>query len=78
MSQPIRSIPVEHDPMIYRIEPNRPDPELSLTLLELVQAVNEVSESEQELVATVLYLLKSGRIQLAGNFRDACLDDFWD
>ena len=76
MSQPIRPIHIEYDPMIYQIEPNAIEP--SLTLLELIQAVNEVSESEQELVATVVYMLKSGRIHLTGNFRDACLDEFGD
>ncbi len=33
--------------------------------MELVEAVGEVSESEQEVLATVTYMLRSGRVQLA-------------
>jgi hypothetical protein len=39
------------------------------TLLELVQAVAEVTEDEREVVATVLDLLRSGRVRLTGNLR---------
>ena len=39
------------------------------TLLELVQAVAEVTEDEHEVVATVLHLLRSGRVRLTGNLR---------
>jgi hypothetical protein len=81
MAQPVRGIHIEHDPAIYRIDavqttsPNAP---LSLTLLELVQAVSETCESDKEIVATVVYMLRSGRIRLAGNFRDCGADDFCD
>jgi hypothetical protein len=79
MAQPIRGIPIEHAPAIYPIEANeatQPRAPLSLTLLELVQAVSEVSESEQEIIGTVVYMLHSRRVRLVGNFRDCVADDF--
>ena len=45
------------------------------TLLELVQAINEVARTEQEVVATVLYMLRSGSVRLRGSFRDSLLED---
>ncbi len=78
MAQPIRSIPVEHNPSIHEIEANPEDSSLPLTLLELVQAVNAVSDSENEVIATVIYMLRSGRVRLAGSFRDESLDEFYD
>lgn len=44
------------------------------TLLDLVQAVADESEDEREVVATVLHLLRSGRVRLTGNFRGRSLD----
>ncbi len=78
MAQPIRSIPVEHNPSIHEIEANPKESTLALTLLELVQAVNAVSDSENEVIATVIYMLRSGRVRLAGSFRDESLDEFYD
>ena len=46
-----------------------------ITLLELVQAINEVARTEQEVVATVLYMLRSGSVRLRGSFRDSLLED---
>ncbi len=46
-----------------------------LTLLDLVQAVSACAENEAEVVATVLHLLRSGRVRLRGNFRGSLLDD---
>ena len=45
------------------------------TLLELVQAIAEVTEDEVEIVATVLHLLRSGQIRLNGSFRGQRLQD---
>jgi hypothetical protein len=45
------------------------DEPLSLTLLELVEAVNDVTSSDDEVVATVRHMLQTGRIRLCGNFR---------
>ncbi len=39
------------------------------TLLDLVRAVSEQTEDDREVVATVLHLLRSGRVHLIGNFR---------
>lgn len=40
------------------------------TLLELVDAIADVTEDDREIVATVLHLLASGQVRLCGNFRD--------
>ena len=45
------------------------------TLLELVTAICETTEDDQEVVSTVLHLLDSGRVRLGGNFRGAPVDD---
>jgi hypothetical protein len=47
---------------------------LRSTLLELVEAVSDYAESDTETVATVVYLVNSGRVQLCGNFRGARFD----
>jgi hypothetical protein len=41
------------------------------TLLDLVQAVADETEDDREVVATVLHLVRSGRVRLVGNFRGA-------
>ena len=41
----------------------------TLTLLELVQTVAAVTSNDREVVATVRYMLRSGRVKLSGNFR---------
>jgi hypothetical protein len=41
------------------------------TLLELVQSVSSVAETDEEVVATVIYLINSGRVRLCGNFAGA-------
>ena len=41
------------------------------TMLDLVQAVNRLTDSEAELVRTVAALVNSGRVRLIGNFRGA-------
>jgi hypothetical protein len=40
-----------------------------VTLLELVQVVGEIADTEAELIATVVDLVNGGRVQLTGNFR---------
>jgi len=49
----------------------RPRP---VTLLELVQGISEITNDDREVVATVMYLLRTGRVRLCGNFRDAPLE----
>ena len=41
------------------------------TLLDLVTAVSEAANTEAEVIATVVYLVNSGRVRLCGTFRGA-------
>lgn len=59
-----------------RIEPQPLPVAQELTLLDLVRVVGEVARNEDEVVATVLHLLRSGRVRLRGNFRGESLDCF--
>lgn len=45
------------------------------TLLELVRAVDEVADNEDEVVATVLWMIRRGSVRLRGNFRGSMLED---
>ncbi len=56
------------------IEAQAADP-ISVTLLEVVRAIGEVTEDDHEVVATVLHLLATGQIRLRGNFRGAAASD---
>ena len=47
---------------------------LRCTLLELLEAVSEYADTDTETVATVVYLVNSGQVQLCGNFRGARFD----
>jgi hypothetical protein len=40
-----------------------------VTLLELVGSVCDLIDDDDEVVATVLQMLRSGRVRLCGNFR---------
>ena len=52
--------------------PLQPPEPRELTLLDLVQSVcNESSGDDREIVAIVCDLLRTGRVRLCGNFRDA-------
>ena len=44
------------------------------TLLDLVNAVSVHARSEAEVIATVVYLVNSGRVRLCGNFKEARFD----
>gem|GEM_PF-1958767 len=39
------------------------------TLLELVQALGELTHDDREVVATVVELVREGKVRLTGNFR---------
>jgi hypothetical protein len=39
------------------------------TLLELVQTIGELTPDDREVVATVIEMLRAGRVRLIGNFR---------
>ncbi len=41
---------------------------LETTLLELVTTLNEITDSENELLATVTHLINSGQVVLRGSF----------
>jgi hypothetical protein len=41
------------------------------TLLELMQVVHESARNDDEVVATVAYLINSGRVRLCGTFAGA-------
>lgn len=45
-----------------------------LTLLDLVQVISDCAASEAETVATVAYLINSGRVLLCGTFAGARID----
>jgi len=47
---------------------------LNTTLLDLVNAVSEDAQSDAEVIATVVYLVNSGRVRLCGNFNGARFD----
>jgi hypothetical protein len=58
-----------------RFTSSRPGEARDATLLELVSAICETTEDDQEVVSTVLHLLETGRVRLCGNFRGTPLDD---
>lgn len=41
------------------------------TLLDLVQSVMSVTKDDEEVVATIVYLINSGRVRLCGSFAGA-------
>jgi hypothetical protein len=46
----------------------------NVTLLDLMNAVSAHARSETELIATVAYLVNSGRVRLCGTFKGARFD----
>ena len=53
-----------------------PSEPAELTLLELVTAVGDLTDSDRETVALVLELLRTERVRLRGNFKDLPIRDF--
>ena len=51
------------------VEPQVHGEAVETTLLELVQTVGELTPDDREVVATVIEMLRSGRVRLIGNFR---------
>jgi len=45
-----------------------------VTLLDLVSAVAKYARSDKEVIATVAYMVNSGRVRLCGNFKGARFD----
>ena len=60
-SAALRNIPVEG--------PAAQDGVVETTLLELVQTIGELTQDDREVVATVIEMLRNGRVRLIGNFR---------
>ena len=58
----IREIQIDHPFAAHEIEVNPPTETREFTLLELVAAVSECCDREEEVVATVHAMLASGRI----------------
>jgi len=56
-----------------RQEAEMETPQSQLTLLDLIEAVAEVTDSEAEQVSVVAHLVNSGRVRLSGTFRGAQL-----
>ena len=46
----------------------------TMTLLDLVMVVQDQSDSDDEVVATVTHLVNSGAVRLCGNFRGARIE----
>jgi len=59
-----------------RLEPIAPTEPHPCTLLELVRVLSEITDDENEVVATVIHMLCSGSVRLIGNFRDARPEDW--
>lgn len=64
------SIPVEHLRHVHEVETYRDADDDAISLQELVAAVAEFSESEREVVATVMHMLRTGQVQLHGSYSD--------
>jgi len=47
---------------------------LMTTLLDLVDAVAEYARSEDELIATVVYMVNGGHVRLCGTFKGSRFD----
>jgi len=56
-----------------KASPNEP---AELTLLELIGAVSDMTDSDRETVAIVLDLLRTKRVRLRGNFKGHPFRDF--
>ena len=48
-----------------------PRTRIQTTLLDLVQAVNQLTDDDQVVVATIAHLVNSGQARLTGTFKNA-------
>ncbi len=64
------SIPVEHLRHVHEVETSCVAEPEEVSLLDLVDAVAEFSDSEKEVVATVMHMLRSGRVQIRGSYAE--------
>lgn len=71
MTQPSSvSIPIEHFRRVHEIETQSVSEPDEVTLLELIEAVSEYSQSEREVIATVMHMLRTGHVQLSGTYSE--------
>jgi hypothetical protein len=47
-----------------------------VTLLELVEAISDITDTDAEVVDTVIHMIETGRVRLRGNFRDLPISAF--
>ena len=71
------TIPIRHSHVVHAVETVQHEQSKAqeLTMLELVEAVSEVTDDEGEIIAAVAHLLSSGRVRLTGNFHDEPVED---
>ena len=71
MTQPSSvSIPIEHFRRVHEIETQSVSDPDEVTLRELIEAVSDYSQSEREVIATVMHMLRSGHVQLSGTYSE--------
>lgn len=64
------SIPIEHLRRVHEIRAiAAPDPD-EVSLGQLVEAVAEFSASEREVIATVMHMLRTGRVKLVQSYAE--------
>ncbi|MFP6606675.1 MAG: hypothetical protein VCC19_08885 [Myxococcota bacterium] len=49
---------------------------MSTTLLDLVRVLSEITDDENEIVATAIHMLRTGSVRLTGSFRDTPVNRF--
>ncbi len=59
--------------LVIPIEELNAEQKFESTLLELVHAISESADSEDEIMAAVMHMLESGQVRLRGNFSAAHL-----
>ncbi len=63
------NVPIRHSQVVHAVETTKARKPQELTLLELVDAVGDITCDEAEVVATVVHMLSHGMVKLTGNFR---------
>ena len=70
------SAALDHAPESVIELPHGENEPLATTLLDLVEAVGDVTDNEREVVATVAHMIRTRRVRLTGCFRDTPRDSF--
>ena len=68
MPHTITVIPIDHRPVTHEIDMQADPPPQPITLLELIAAVSEASNTEREAISTITHMLESGRLRLLTDF----------